>query len=984
MYLKEIRTVGFKSFADRTTFLLDKGITGIVGPNGSGKSNVVDAVRWVLGEQSIKELRGESAMSDIIFSGSKSRKSLNSASVTLVFDNTDKYLGTEYTEISVKRRVYRNGENEYFLNNTKCRLKDITNLFVDSGASKGSYNIISQGKVGEIVTSKPQDRRVIFEEAAGVLKYKKRKEDAIRKLKRTHDNLDRINDIINELEIQINPLKEQSEKATEYLLQKEELEKVEIALISNDIEKINSDYEASKIKIEAINSDIMNIDTGTNVNEVKLDEKRIKLDQIEKDLAQAQGALIELTSLVEKLDGKKKIAIERKQYDVEDIKLHNNAILLKEKEMTLNNDIDLVKVDIELKERELKSVISNIDDLDERIKKVKMDKDLIINDLTYKSRKEAEINHKIELLEHSIENNSLLPSGVKAVLNNPRLDGVYDVIANLIDVNKEYVKAIEISLGAAASFIVCDNDKNAKEAIKYLKKDNMGRATFFPVSVIKNRKINDGILSKLKNAEGFIDLAVNLATFDPKFVNVIGNQLGSVVIAESLNDAYRISKEIEHRYKVVTLEGEVVHIGGSLTGGNARSRRGILNENYELEKAIYNKKTLVKDIKVLEEKINELDTKIGSMNDELYLKNSSKINFNEVITSKKQVLSSHEERLEATLDEIKGIDFIRDNNLDEEEARIIEEYYGAINEKEKKVKFIESLNNEKNIIKDDIEKNEFELKQNNSEFNKKQQELKNLEININRMEVKLDNLLMTLNEEYNMTFEKAREMYHLEIKEDIARVKVNNIKSIIKRLGMVNIAAIEEYERVNTRYEFLTSQKEDLYKAETTLLEIIKDMDEVMKYEFSKTFEIVKVRFGEVFKELFGGGKAELKLTDPGDLLGTGVEIIAQPPGKKLQHLSLLSGGEKTLTAISLLFAILRTRPVPFSILDEVEAALDEVNADNFGKYLRQFKDRTQFIVITHKKKTMEFVDTLYGITMQESGVSKLVSVKLDEIEEKR
>ena len=981
MYLKEIKTVGFKSFADKINIELGRGINGVVGPNGSGKSNVVDAVRWVLGEQSVKELRGEGAMSDIIFSGSNSRRALNSASVTLVFDNSDKHLQIDYSEVSIKRRVYKTGENEYYLNNEKCRLKDITNLLTDSGIGKESFNIISQGKVQEILSNKPEERRVIFEEAAGVLKYKKRKEEAIRKLKRTHDNLDRVQDIIGELEIQVEPLRKQSEKARTYIEEKEALKSVEIALIANDIETINYEYQNSKNQIDILNNELSELGAGSSSEEASLESEKQILDTIERDLFSSQNDLIFITKTVEQLDSKKKIALERKQYEVEDTKLHNNAINLKEQQLKIENEINVIKKDITFQNEDLLEIKENLENINNNFSASTERRTSVNIDLTKKTREIQIIKHKIEILRNTIDNNGTIPYSVKAVLDNPKLNGVVDVIGNLIDTEKDYALAIETSLGSAINFLVTDNDKTAKEAIKFLRENRKGRATFFPLNIIKERYIPVDIYNSLEKEEGFINIASSLITFDPKYTNIITNQLGTVIIADNIDNANRISKKINHRYKVVTLEGNVVNIGGSLTGGNVKQKSGLISERYELESLLKDKEKVIKEIKELEEFINEVDYKLNEITQKRHESERKKTIIVETINNKETLLNSIKVNYNNVLEEIKGISDILDNNLNNEEEKLISDYYEAVKEKESKEKEISRLREKMDTLKNEIETKEFEIRKSNSVVNTKLNDLKKLEINVNRMDVKLDNLLNTLSEDYEMTFDNAKSNYKLEMVADEARVMVNSIKSKIRQLGIVNIAAIEEFERVNTRYTFLTDQKDDLVNAENTLLDIVKEMDEAMEETFEESFNIIKEHFKDVFKQLFGGGQAELKLTDPSNILETGIEIVAQPPGKKLQHLTLLSGGEKTLTAISLLFAILKARPVPFCILDEVEAALDEVNVDNFGKFLEVFKEKTQFVVITHKKKTMEYADILYGITMQESGVSKLVSVKLEEIE---
>jgi len=980
MYLKEIIAHGFKSFADKISIDLNKDITGIVGPNGSGKSNVVDAVRWVLGEQSVKSLRGTDNMTDVIFSGSKSRNSLNVASVTLVFDNSDHYLPVAFDEVSIKRRVYRDGTNEYYLNGEKCRLKDITDVLLDSGIAKESFNIISQGKIEEILSSKPHERRIIFEEAAGVLKYKKRKEDALRKLEKTHNNMSRVEDIIGELETQVNPLKEQKEKALEYLDIKDELENIEVSLITKDITDINYNYQAKKDLIEKLNNEIITLVTNSSGNEAKISEYKLNIDKLNNEINDNNKKLLETISKVEKLNSRKTIILERQKYKLEDTKLHNNLIDLKETNLKLNNDLVNTKNIITIKEEELKGLNEKFSLQENLVIQSKNNRQVLEQTLTNKYRNQNILKTTIENLKDSVENNSLLPSSVRSVLNNPKLSGIHNVIGSLLEVDEKYSKAISTVLGFASNNIIVDDENSAKEAINYLKNNKLGRATFFPLSIIKPKAIEPEVINILKNSNGFIDIASNLIKFDKKYYNIFTNQLGNVIVVDNIDNANKISKKVNYRYRIVTIDGELLHIGGSITGGNVVNNKNVISIKYDLENTLKEYNSVLEEIKVLEDKININDSQLKSLEDTLYLINKDKMMcINELDTYNKSI-SELNMRLDDLTLEINSIQKQIDNNLSSEEEEILKEYYDALALKESLELTILSITKKRDELKDNLEQFEYSLKSENSLVNTKNKELKELEIEVNRMDVKLDTLLNTLNETYSMTYEKAKENYILDIEEDVARHKVSTLKRKMKDIGVVNLGAIEEYDRVSTRYEFLIGQKEDLIKAENTLLEIINEMDAVMEKEFVETFKIIQSNFKETFTELFNGGTASLKLTDPANVLETGIEIIASPPGKKLTTISLLSGGEKTFTAISLLFAILKSRPVPFCILDEVEAALDEVNVNSFGKYLKQLQQKTQFIVITHKKKTMEYADTLYGVTMQESGVSKLVSVKLEEL----
>lgn len=980
MYLKEIKAHGFKSFADKITIDLDGNITGIVGPNGSGKSNVVDAVRWVLGEQSVKSLRGSDNMTDVIFSGSKSRNPLNVASVTLVFDNTDHYLPIDFNEVAIKRRVYRDGTNEYHLNGEKCRLKDITDILLDSGIAKESFNIISQGKIDDILSNKAQDRRVIFEEAAGVLKYKKRKEEALRKLERTHDNMSRVEDIIGELEKQVLPLKEQKEKALEYLDVKEELEDIEIAVIANDINLINEEYKEKKTLIEKLNTEILSISTSNTGNEARISELKLKIDNLNNDIASKQRELLDITTKVEKINSRKNIILERQKYQVEDSKLHTSLVDTKEKILKIETDIASTNNLIIIKSDEVSDLREKCNLKEKDVNDLKLLRTKLDSAIGENYRKQNILKNKIEILKDNIENNSILSSSTKAILDNPKLSGVHDVIGNLFELDESYSVAISTALGVASANIVVDNEFVAKEAISYLKNNNLGRATFFPLNIIKPKGIDTETMNILRSSNGFIAIASDLVSYDKKYYNIIVNQLGNVVVVKDIDCANIISKKINYRYRIVTLDGNMLHVGGSITGGNKITNRNVITLKYELENLIKEYKQTTDDISKIEDNMNITDANIAAESDKLYLLTKNKNILEDEISSKKMSISELNDILEDLKHEAVSINNMLGGSLSIEEDMVIKEYYAALKDKELITNNLESLSNERDNYKEELDEYEHSLKLENSTYNAKTKELNNLEIEVNRMDVKLDNMLATLNETYNMTYEKAFGEYKLSIDVEEARSKVNSLRKKMRDLGMVNLASIDEYDKVSERYEFLIKQKEDLTNAETTLLEIIEEMDNVMKDDFIKTFDIIKENFSTTFKELFNGGTAELKLTDPSNILETGVEIIACPPGKKLTSISLLSGGEKTFTAISLLFAILKSRQVPFCILDEVEAALDDVNVGSFGKYLINLATKTQFIVITHKKKTMEFVNTLYGITMQESGVSKLVSVKLEEI----
>ena len=975
MYLKEIKISGFKSFADKTNITLDDNITCIVGPNGSGKSNIIDAVKWVLGEQSVKSLRGTNNMSDVIFAGSKSRSPLNLASVSLVFDNSDSYLKVPYTEISVTRKVFRSGENEYYLNNEKCRLKDIYDLFLDSGMGKYAFNIISQGEVSKIISDSPLERRTIFEEAAGVLKYKRRKEEALKKLDKTNENLTRVKDIIKELEEQIEPLKIQSEKANKYLKIKENLEQIEIALIANDLEKLNVLYHEQTKQIEDLTNEIIEKTTSITNDDIELENKKQELEKINENLASLQQNLLLLTKEEEKLNGEKNIIKERSKYDAEDVKVHENITNLKEQKLSLNNKLLSIKTDLTILDNKIKDNIKESSNKNNEYVSLNNTKEDIKNKISSLENSISQTEYKIKYLNDYIENSSF-PMSVKRLLNNPKLKGIHNTISKLIDVEEKYALSLEVALGGAKDYVVVDNPNIAKACINYLKENNLGRVTFFPLDVIKPRFIDNETLNELKTKKGFINVLANLVSYDEMYKNIVFNQLGNVLVVNNIDNANIISKVINNKYKIVTLDGEIINVGGSITGGTIK-KKSIISEKYELENLLTKKELGEKEILSLKEKQEIILKDIKEKETTLYEIGKEKVLLTEEYNAKHENYNNLKDTLDRVTLELNNLEDLEDNSIKSEEEKILEKYYEVLKEKELVNKKLLLLTDDKEKVSSLIEEYQAKYRLNNSNIRNLEEKKKTLEIDSSKMSVKMDNLLTILSETYQMTFEKAKANYVLEEDIDVARKNVNIYKKELKEIGIVNLGAIEEYERVSKRYEFLTKQNNDLEEAITTLLKIINELDNVMEKEFIKTFKEIEIEFNNVFKELFGGGYAKLKLTDESNILETGVNIEVSPPGKKITSISLLSGGEKTLTAISLLFAVLNIKKIPFCLFDEVEAALDEANVDRVGAYFSKYIGKTQLIIITHKKKTMEYANTLYGITMQESGVSKLVSVKL-------
>lgn len=978
MYLKGIRAQGFKSFADKLDLEINPGITGIVGPNGSGKSNIVDAVRWVLGEQSVKSLRGTSSMSDVIFSGSATRDAQKRAMVSLIFDNADKYLNSDFNEIEIKRIVYTTGENEYYINNQRVRLKDITDIFIDSGAGASAFNIISQGNVTDIVNSKSNDRRVIFESAAGVLKYKRRKEESLKKLEKTEENLMRIKLVIDELSKTVMPLKEQSIVAHKYLAIKEELENIDIALIVKDITEMNSEYSVLKSEIDNLRNRISN----TKMSELDGTIERLKLHNLElEDKINAKREM--LLSLSEKLSGyesEKQITLERQKYEVNKEKINTNLLALKEEELVLKKNIDIATREVTEIENNIRDEKNKVEEVKDKLVVLKVKRSTANNNLLEKNKAMYMLQNKIEILENNIMNADLAPATVRNILNNPRLKGIHSTIGKLINIPDEYLIATDVALGSSANFIVVDNEDNAIDAIEFLKEKHLGRATFFPLNVIKARKVEESVINDIKNIRGYIGILSDLLEFEGVYKNVIENQLGNVIVVKNASTLNAIGKLINYKYRIVSLDGEILHAGGSITGGTSR-KNNMLNEKNELTKLKDEYSIMNIDCKNISHEIENFNKTIEELEEKETVVNKYVILLNDELFNKKTYLSRLVDEAKSKENELNGMDDLLENKLNDKLMELLENINATSKQKEMVERDIKSLTNEKRDLVEEINELEARQKEANSSYKEISSELKEKEIRVGKIEVSLDNLLVSLNNDYNLTYEYASVNFSLDMDTEIARAKVNTLKRELNDLGNVNIGSIDEYERLNKRYEFLTTQREDLENSSTELKDIIDQMDDIMIDKFKSTFDKIKVEFSRMFKLMFKGGTGELKLTDPDDLLNTGIDIIAIPPGKKINSPMSLSGGEKALTAIVLLFAMLQVRPSPFVILDEAEAALDEVNVDMFGRYLNHEKDKSQFIVITHKKRMMEYADCLYGITMQESGVSKIVSAKLEGID---
>ena len=972
MYLKEIEISGFKSFADKINLNLNNEITCIVGPNGSGKSNIVDAIRFVLGEQSVKSLRGDALMSDVIFSGSKNRQPMHAASVNLTFDNTDNYLNIPYKTVSVKRRLYKTGDNEYFLNGEKCRLKDIVDLFLDSGMGRDSFNIISQGDISKLLSNSPYDRRLVIEEAAGILKYKKRREEAFRKLDKTNLNLDRVNDIINEVEVRVKPLEEQSKKATLYKELKDELENIEVGLLVAEITNYNQECLINKNKLVDLNNIILSLTKKTT--DPIIDELKLKAININKQKEDINQKLLDLSKTKEDVNSKRLLLKERIKFNATDIKNQEKINYLTDKKLELENKVKVLEKDLMTNSMNKTSIENDITNLTNNLDNLNKKNTSYNLSLKEKENEYDRLLNKIEIIKNNIYENSYLNNNVKRVLENSKLKAI-DALINLIKINPKYNTVLEVATSSNKNFLVVETKSDASKIIDYLKLNNLGRITFLPLEDIKGKYVDLDTQSKLTDLTGYLGVLSDFLEYDSKYKEIILNQFGNILVVDTKENANYLSKVINNRYRIITLDGEIFHVGGSITGGSLKTG-GITLAKQELTDLNLDSNNLKNTILTLRENINNNLKEKEVLENNLYLKKRNLLLLTDELKALQERLSNNKEELSNLKIELDSYD---SKTFDQELLKLNQEYYDLSLKYELLVKDKNEFIKEYDNIQTNILEKEGLLKENNLLLKTKEKEVHDLEILTNKLENKLDNNLNTLNQDYNLTYEGAKEKYYLDKDLDLAKEEVLDLKNKLKNIGNVNLDSIEEYKAVKERYDFLTNERNDLCHAKEMLYSLISEMDDVMQSDFLTTFKELEIEFKKVFRELFKGGDASLKLTDPTNLMETGVDIIACPPGKKLKTITLLSGGEKTLTAISLLFAILNIRMVPFCIFDEVEAALDEANVDNFGSYLHSYKNKTQFLLITHKKRTMEYAKTLYGITMQESGVSKIVSVKLED-----
>jgi len=1170
---------GFKSFADKTVLEFKPGITSVIGPNGSGKSNISDAIRWVLGEQSMKSLRGAKS-EDIIFAGTQARKSLGFAEVSIVIDNSDSKLPVEYTEVTVTRKIYRSGETGYFINKTPCRLKDILELFMDTGIGKDGYSIIGQGKIDEILSNKSEDRRHIFEEAAGIVKYRTRKAESEKKLEQTKLNLLRINDILSEIEGGLEPLKIQADKAKQFLDLREELKSIEVGLFVYNIatykeklEQIVKDYdilvsqkELEDTKMETLQSDkealrqaidditrqieemqnlgfessnkIEKINSEIGIHKERIQNNHNNQERLTGEIEEVNNRISELQEeQKQKLEKKTSLGSNKEKFEKEleekETELAELTKKLSDKELEIEGKKQAVEQCTDKKYElagEINTLDVNFENLDKRKKQVQNEISSTISELDAKRMEKQELSkgfyeieskrntaasnlekkqdvknesmQKVKQFEEEVsklEYNQRMKQArhqflvetekekegynktVKSLLFHCEKDsslskGVHGVLANLVSVDKEYELAIEMCLGQALQNVVTETEQDAKKLIEHLRKNSLGRASFLPISSVQGRK-----LDKLTKMDGVIGIASDLVKCNKKYEQIVLNLLGRTVVVKDMDTAINLAKKDKYSFRIVTLQGDIISSTGSISGGSVQTKSvNILGRSREIEELEKELKKLEKQIIDKKKEQEDYAASIGDLIEETAKLERELQEIEIIYATEKQKMVAIEEnisRLEERRDKLKQeevtIEKQKVENRKQKEEKeqesisivkemeelnaVIEQF--AINNKDNQ-KYIDDLNlditnlkisvssfdeSENSIdemvarIEQDIEnqKKSMELKQATIEENKKDNQelelaIQNLEAQIEQIKLEVSNSSNKVEELKQERIQKNEKMTKTEaeitsqfgvleglkeqiVKLDVKKTKVeqdlgqvteslweeyeltpnnteeypkpnnvataqkqvNSLRNKIKDLGSINIDSIEEYKKTKERYDFMSEQRLDLENTASKLRGIINDMTETMRQQFKEKFAIISKNFNEVFVELFGGGKAELILEDENNILECGIDIRVQPTGKKLQNMMLLSGGEKAFTAIALLFAILKMSPAPFCILDEIEAALDDVNVYRFAEYLKKFCRETQFLVITHRKGTMEAADTVYGVTMEENGISKLLSIKL-------
>lgn len=964
MFLKRIELQGFKSFADKTVIQFDQDITGIVGPNGCGKSNVNDAIRWVLGEQSVKSLRSGTNMSDIIFSGSEYRKPVNMARVTLVFDNSTRVFDSDFDEIEITRQILRaNNEASYFINKTPCRLKDINDLVMDTGLGKDSLSIITQGNISSFADAKPEDRRSLFEEAAGVAKYKKRKKVSLSKLEQTKENLDRLQDILDELERQIGPLEKQAKKAEKYISLREKLSKIEISVLVEDIDQYNE-------KINQINKELFDIQamhTSENAEllkqETRLESIRKEMYALDKQINELQGKYTKAMEENYQLERRKIEQDEKRKYmlKVADKKARQKEIqaMLEEARFEYQDRHQrLMQTQQDLNNRR-----NIVNDLKTKISKARYESDQANNILT-------QLQNRRQVLENMMKQPFAHQQGVRSVMQAKNsLSGVYGVVSELLIAHTDKALAVNAALGGSIYQIITKNEADARNAISFLKRNRSGRATFLPLSVCHPRKMNEQVITIASTSPGFLGFASECVDCKEIFDPVKERLLGNVIVVDTLQNANETAKRLRYAYKIVTLDGDIVHTGGSMTGGVTKNQSTPVTMRQELD-------TINSKIEGQKIKANSCLNETDILTQKLQKENDAIVTLQIELAKLENIYATKKAKYDSILAEYQelGVDIEENAELAQDDLVVqMSKMHAVLDSLSLE---IQSLRQSRFDMGNDAEQLENQIRLVRREMNSKQSQIHNYEMEIVKVKTQLENALNRLSTDYEMTYE-----YALTKKEDVeiesAKEEVIQLRQAISRLGNVNLDAPNEYKDVKERFDFMTIQKEDLEKASQQILAAIDEMDQTMISQFTEMFNKINAELDGVFKAMFGGGRASLSMVDPDDVLNTGIDIDVQPPGKMVKNIQTFSGGEKALIAISVLFAILKARTMPLCIFDEVEAALDQANVERFARYLSHYRGQSQFIAVTHRPGTMEQCDTLYGVTMQKDGVSKVLKVQL-------
>lgn len=1179
MKLKTLEITGFKSFAERTKIEFMPGITGVVGPNGSGKSNIIEAIRWVMGEQSAKGLRGDK-MADVIFGGTSERSPLNRAEVAITFDNTDHYLNSDYSEITITRTLYRNGDSNYQINGVHVRLKDIHELFMDSGLGRESFSIISQGRVESIFSAKPVERRSIIEDVAGVYKYKQNKDKAEKELGDVHDNLTRIADILYELQGRVEPLAQESAKAQDYLTTKASYDQLDQSRIVLELLDWYQEKDELTKKLTTAQTEYDKQQEAVNIKKKELQKFRQEQLSLTEQQQKLQEVLVESIKQVEKLTGEQNLQSERRKNrtetttdlssrlkvaterlaslesnyqqclqkladqqseythyqqaieqanenhprtklakvsaeieqvrhdlvatmqdltsaknkqnylvqenersDAESLRLQQRKAKIEQRLSDANNLVDKKNNDLQQAEKTLNTAQASFETLKKKGQALEQQRDTERQAWFTKMEQEQRLSTRLQSLQHLSENYDGYYQGVKNLMKaQQQFEGIQGVVANLISVDDQHRIAIETALGSALQHVVVKNEQVGKAAIQYLAKHRLGRVTFLPQTTLKARHLSDYQMTILRQSTGFVGIASDLVTTASAYQNIIANLLGTTVIVTDMSAAIQIAKELQYRVRLVTLDGQIMNAGGSMTGGATRQHgNGLLSQKTEIDQLTLQEAELHQATLALEKQVKQIDQQLQKVTEAFNKQQAQVLKANEQFqtdqaslqlaeSTLKQVkkeqaalqydyqlvadlqdkktsvdqneqaitdLSVRQQNLQKALDDYlqqqstieteivqadqqisdfksafakaeavvsslvtRKNDLLEQKNAEQSQIKLVEQQINDLAQDENDVQErltqqLEDVQRQKATAEQSLATLKFELEQvqeqhdtTNSELGLIQDMVSELMTSISQYNGRLGELRSSINTNeqtlettYDTSFEFAKsELLNLDI--STIRTKLKLLKQGLDEIGHVNLNAIDEYQTVKERYDFLMQQQQDLIAAKDNLQETMSEMDTEVVTRFRATFDAIAEQFAKIFVKMFGGGQASLILTDPDHLLTTGIDIKAQPPGKKFQQMSLLSGGEKALTAISLLFAILAVRPVPFAILDETEAALDEANVDRFAHYLHEVNHRTQFIVITHRKGTMTETDVLYGVTMQEPGVSTMVSVSLTDLDD--